>query len=280
MTNSNEHTKDPSVMSAYSCRHCQNELSFIQHARSVYCESAICQRAKVQQYLEDNKQRLKTQLIAECEPYIPKVDVQNTSSPSNKELESNPATVALLPANTRQLTDLSEQRKQAFLQHLSLIYQDIQENKPKANKVYNELIHPPLEKDEGQLLGNACATCMGYCCRLGQTHAFVDYPSLKHMLDAQPDELSEQTLIDLYSDYLPFKSYQDACVFQGSQGCVLPRELRSFTCNNYLCTDLLSYRKNIKQAGSSVTFAAAVEKDKIMFSSVYDDKNFIRVREK
>jgi len=267
-------------MQSYHCRHCRKVQSFIQHTRSVYCENAHCQRAKVQQYLEDNKKRLTAQLISECEQYIQDSNVQILPFSLDKALENTSPTMALLPANKKPLTELNEQRKEAFLQHLSAIYQDVQQNNSTANRVYSKDLHPPLAKDEAQLLGNACATCMGSCCTHGKTHAFIDYPSLKHMLDAQPNEMSEQTLIDLYADYFPIKSYQEACVFQGSQGCVLPREMRSFTCNNYLCTELSSYRKSIKKAGSTLTFAAAVEKDKIMFTSIYSDQHFIRVKEK
>lgn len=267
-------------MSSHQCLHCKETLSFIEHARSPYCEKPTCQRAKVQLYLDENKKRLTDQLIAECEEYIQNIPTQTLPSELDKDLKKTSPVVALLPANLKKLTNLSQQRKSEFLKHLSAIYSDVENNNPTANTVYTKQLNAPLPEDEGQLLGKACATCMGSCCKHGQTHAFVDYPSLKYLLAYRATELSEQALLDLFSDYFPKQSYSDACVFQGIQGCTLPRELRSFTCNNYLCEDLLSYRQNINQADSTLTFAAAVVKDKIMFTSVYNNEHFIRVKEK
>ncbi|AGH42448.1 hypothetical protein [Paraglaciecola psychrophila] len=117
--------------------------------------------------------------------------------------------------------------------------------------MYSEQLYSPLPEDEANLLGKACATCMGSCCKHGQPHAFVDYPSLQHLLASQATELSEQELTDLYSDYFPTRSYQDSRVFQGNKGCLLPRELRSFTCNNFLCDGAINYRHEVIYADSN-----------------------------
>lgn len=197
-----------------------------------------------------------------------------------KILKKRSPVIALLPANTNQLTDLSEERKLEFLHHVSAIFNDVEKNNPSGNRIYSEQLLPPLPEAEAQLLGNACATCMGSCCKHGQTHAFVDFPSLQHLLASQSTKLSEQELIDLYSDYFPEQSYQYSCVFQGNEGCSLPRELRSFTCNNFLCDKLINYRYALMQSDTTLTFAAGIDKDEIMFTSVYSDEHFIRLKEK
>ncbi|MFT4808970.1 MAG: Fe-S-cluster containining protein [Paraglaciecola sp.] len=267
-------------MSPYQCAHCKKTLSFIEHARSLYCEKPICQRAKVQLYLAENKQRLTAQVIAELEKFIKHTPARKLPSRLRKELKKTSPLIALLPANTNQLTELDQKRKLEFLRHVSMIYKDVKTHNPSANRVYSEQLDPPLPKDEAQLLGNACATCMGYCCRLGQTHAFVDYPTLKHLLASQPAEFSEKDLLDLYSDYFPEQSYQNSCVFQGNKGCTLPRDVRSITCNNFLCDEVKKYRHEVLQADSELTFAVAVDKNTIMFTSAYSHENFIRVKEK
>lgn len=267
-------------MSSHQCLHCKEALSFIEHARSPYCEKPLCQRAKVQLYLVENKKRLTAQVGAELEEYIQSTPARKLPSRLRKALKKSSPVIALLPANTNQLTDLSQERKNEFLHHVSMIYKDVAANNSTANKVYSEQLYPPLPEDEANILGKACATCMGSCCKHGQTHAFVDYPSLQHLLASQATELSEQELLDLYSDYFPAQSYQYSCVFQGDQGCTLPRELRSFTCNNFLCDSVINYRHEISQADSTLTFAAAVDNNTIMFTSVYSHEHFIRMKEK
>jgi Fe-S-cluster containining protein len=267
-------------MSPYQCAHCKKTLSFIEHARSPHCEEPICQLAKVQLYLAENKQRLTAQVIAELEKFIKHTPARKLPSRLRKELKNTSPLIALLPANTNQLTELGQKRKLEFLRHVSMIYKDVKTHNPSANRVYSEQLEPPLPKDEAQLLGNACATCMGYCCRLGQTHAFVDYPTLKNLLASQPAEFSEKDLLDLYSDYFPKQSYQNSCVFQGNNGCTLPRDVRSITCNNFLCDEVKKYRREVLQTDSELTFAVAVDKKTIMFTSAYSHENFIRVKEK
>ena len=266
-------------MSSHQCLHCKDTLSYIEHARSHYCEKPLCQRTKVQLYLVENKKRLSAQLIAEIEEFIHNTATHQLPTWLSHELEKAPI-LALLPANTNQLKDLDEERKQEFLHHLSMIYDNVEKNNPSGSRVYSESLDPPLPENEAELIGKACATCMGSCCNLGQTHAFIDYPSLKRLLVSQSLALSEQELLELYSDYFPEQSYQYSCVFLGKKGCSLPKELRSFTCNNFLCDEVLNYRRNALQTDSTLTFAAAVHNDKIMFTSVYNDEDFIRIKEK
>ncbi|MEP3415040.1 MAG: hypothetical protein ABJN66_08350, partial [Gilvibacter sp.] len=157
---------------------------------------------------------------------------------------------------------------------------DIENNNQTGNKIYTKSLNSPLPKKEAQLVGKACATCMGSCCNLGKTHAFLDYPSLKHILGLQTSILTKNELVTLYSEFFPDQSYEYSCVFLGKMGCTLPRDLRSFTCNNFLCDEITHYQIALSQADSAVTYAAAIYNDTILHSSVYDEDNFIRVVEK
>lgn len=269
-----------SFQQSHQCLHCKASLTFIEHSRSPYCNKPSCQRARVLQYLDENKKRLTAQLTAEIEEYLQNSDTQKLSVRLRKELENTTPLVALLPSNNDQLTELSEDRKLAFLQHLGNIYDDIENSNPTGNQIYAKSLAPPLPEKEAELLGNACATCMGACCGYAKTHAYLDYPSLKHILASQEPELSEQELVELYQAHFPEQSYQDSCVFLGLKGCALPKELRSFICSNFLCDSLKSYRHNVLKTGATVTYAAAVQNDRIMFTSVYSNEDFIRVTEK
>ena len=267
-------------MQSHQCLQCQASLTFIEHSRSPYCEKPICQRARVQRYLDENNKRLTAQLTDEIEKYLQNPATQKLSVRIRKELKNTSPLVALLPSNNDQLTDLSQERKLEFLHHLGNIYDDVKNNNPTGNQIYSKSLAPPLPEEEAELLGNACATCMGACCGYAKTHAYLDYTSLKHIIASRVPELSEQELVELYTDHFPEQSYQDSCVFLGMGGCALPKELRSFICSNFLCDSLKSYRHNVLQTGATVTYAAAVQNDKIMFTSVYSNEDFIRVTEK
>lgn len=269
-----------SFQQSNQCLHCKASLTFTEYSRSPYCENPICQRARVLQYLEENKLRITAQLTDEIEEYLQDPATQKLSARLRKELKNISPLVALLPSNANQLTDLSQQRKLEFLNHLGMIYDDIKNNNPTGNKIYAQSLAPPLPEKEAGLLGKACATCMGACCSYAKTHAYLDYPSLKYILASRVPEFSEEELAELYNDHFPEQSYEDSCVFLGVGGCALPKELRSFICSNFICDSLKSYRHNLLQTGATVTYAAAVQNHKIMFTSVYSNEDFIRLTEK
>lgn len=267
-------------MPDYQCHHCNVTLSYTQYARSHYCEKGACQCAKVRNYLVAKKQRLSEQLNTQIQDFTQSAATNDIASRLVIDIENITPVVALLPANTNMLQDSNPERKQMFMHHLSSIYEDVKENNSQGNEVYCETLLPPTPEKEAELMGKACATCMGSCCNLGKTHAFLDYPSLKHILGLQSAALTENELLTLYSEYFPEQSYEYSCVFLGKNGCTLPRDLRSFTCNNFLCDEITNYRIALSQADSAVTFAAAIHNDTIVHSSVFDEDSFIRVVEK
>ena len=164
------------------------------------------------------------------------------------------------------------------MNHLKALFNDIQTGKRSEHKVYAEQLEAPLSKTESTLLGKACATCRGYCCTWGGAHhAFQDSPSLQHYLSTQSARLSEDQLVDMYSQFIPKHSYQNACVFQGNLGCTLPSEMRSFTCNNYRCSSLNAYQQNITKSHSQLTYAAAVDNNGIKRTTIFDDENYIQL---
>lgn len=268
-------------MRSYHCHHCHAEQTFIQHSRSEYCDKPDCQRAKAQSFLENQKQQSLQQLKTLCERKL-SVDVyEGMNSPSRRLSQHNQETipvVAIVPANRNTISQSSEQRRAEFLQHLSDTYDDVENGNKPLEGVYTEALFPEYETRENDLLGKACATCKGHCCRLGKTHAFQDYSSLKYFLDAQEERPSKQQMLDLYAMEFPENSYTDGCVFQGEKGCTLTREKRAFTCNNYQCEGLGNYHAMIRQTNTSLSFVAAVEKDEIYYASVYDDEDFLQVK--
>ncbi len=56
-------------------------------------------------------------------------------------------------------------------------------------------------------------------------------------LHAHPDWTLAQ-IMDAYLKHLPAKTVQNSCIYHSAKGCGLPRDLRSSTCNRYLCGKL------------------------------------------
>ena len=272
-------------MSDNACIHCHSPMANIMYSRSPYCLKANCQRALAQCVLAEKKSKQKTLhkvIINQLElgvkglsefPTYEKMPVELLDS-----IRANTPIIGLMPANKNILTELPEARKAAFLAHLTAIFNDLKTGSEMTHKIYNNKLDDPLPEEEASLLGYACATCKGNCCGLGSTHAFQDYPSLENYLCTQPKDLSEDELKEAYRGYMPTQSYRNACVFQGNQGCTLPREMRSFTCNNYRCAELSNYRQQLASSESKLTYAVAVDNEQIIATSVFNAEHFARHR--
>lgn len=273
-------------MQIYTCHSCNVELSYVAFIRSPFCEKPNCQRAKAQQYIVAAKKQLLSEVTLEvtqaCHDYYLKAQSSTHNLDTKNELVKSPklkaAKIAILPINTRTLVTLQEKQKDEFLLHLETLYLDIIEQRPPSTKIYEHELNKPLEDKEQQLLGKACATCLGECCSLGKNHAFQDITSLNHFLGNQPKTLTLDELTHLYSKHFPRKNYKNACIFQGNKGCTLPVELRSFTCKNYRCPSLRSYHQELLTTDQTLTIAAgSVDRD-IKKISIFDEDTFISIK--
>jgi hypothetical protein len=251
-----------------TCQHCHQSLVNSGHNRSSYCLLPDCQRARL------HREGLKQKSLAREEI----IKVANRHLTTSGLPVPASANIALLPANTESLQRADTERQEAFLDHLSAIYDDVKQGHAQANITYSDKLDPFETKTTGDLLGKACASCKGHCCGLGDTHAFQDYWSLKLYLEKYPD-LSERQLIEEYSALFPYESYEGACVFQGESGCTLNSDMRSITCHNYQCAGLIDYKEQIVHSKKDLTFAGALSGQNLINVTVFDDSNFKYVKE-
>ena len=85
------------------------------------------------------------------------------------------------------------------------------------------------------LTGAVCTACRGGCCVHGlRRHGFVDPPLIARQRARRPG-LTPEAARAIYLDARPRLSSRGACLFQGADGCALPREDRSAICNGYVC---------------------------------------------
>ena len=144
-----------------------------------------------------------------------------------------------VPHNARKLTNLPERRKRSFRDRLNRLISAVTEA-PDAQ--YTGQIQPDPPHEAGKLLSGACALCAGACCLNGGDRAYLSELTLVRVMQAQP-ALRPRHLLDLYLSHLGKKTYENACVYQGVKGCVLPAELRSNVCFDYYCPPLQQFKR-------------------------------------
>lgn len=88
---------------------------------------------------------------------------------------------------------------------------------------------------------NACTTCRGACCPQGREHAFLVAEFLAWRLLEEPG-LTPEAMVADYLARIPAETCEDSCVYHGPRGCVLPREIRGPTCNDFVCSGIVDRR--------------------------------------
>ncbi len=91
------------------------------------------------------------------------------------------------------------------------------------------------------MLGAGCAACRGDCCRGGGEHAYNSDNTMLRYVDNHPHQ-SDDEIVARYLGFMAARTITHSCVYQTDQGCTLPRELRSDTCNDFYCGGLMMIR--------------------------------------
>lgn len=152
-----------------------------------------------------------------------------------------------VPLNRGRPGVLSDERREMFRAHLTAL---IQTALVQRDELANTDAPPPVrysnEVDTAEMsavLGAACAQCRGQCCHNGGSHAFLTaHEMLAHLIE-HPQHSAED-IIALYESYLPEQTLVPGCVYQHETGCVLPRDMRSDTCNWFYCDALTEFKRD------------------------------------
>ena len=86
-----------------------------------------------------------------------------------------------------------------------------------------------------------CAQCKGGCCTAGGNAAFLSRGTIRDVKKWRPD-WSDDDILQAYLSRLPTETITNACINQSPGGCVLPREMRSHTCNGFFCEPLVNWQ--------------------------------------
>lgn len=159
--------------------------------------------------------------------------------------------VVVVPDNSRRIATLPEKRKRAFRHHVMTRISEAaaeQAARPSEDtvKVAN-VSDASAAADPLTVLQNACATCQGRCCWPGQNSALLTTNTIRRFMREHP-HLRPRDVLAAYLERLPSKTYVASCVFHTPQGCALPRQMRSYTCNTFMCSNLVEIQQQVKSS--------------------------------
>lgn len=145
--------------------------------------------------------------------------------------------LALLPASADPLSVPDPSRREELVRHLT-------ETVGRALRPATTAPVPePPATPSDALVQSVCTGCRGSCCRSGGDYAYLTEETLARVFQDHPEWTIAQ-VVEAYVTRLPAESIVDSCIYHSATGCGLPRELRSETCNRYLCGKLRNLRDN------------------------------------
>jgi len=174
---------------------------------------------------------------------------------------------AVLPANADPVVPQDPSRRAVFVQHLTEILEDAVLDQARLQADPAEVESGTNERD--RLCANVCTACRGSCCRSGGDQAYLTEETMVRALQAHPD-WSQAQILDSYLRCLPGESVLNSCIYHSSTGCGLPRDLRSSTCNRYLCGKLRNLQAGLPEKSPPPVLAVLFDSGKWTRSALID----------
>jgi hypothetical protein len=187
---------------------------------------------------------------------------------------SNPEdfTPTAVPVNKRQVGRLPKERRSVFCEQLLRIIGEAAAERGSSTGSAND-VTMKMKYDAGMqgselrsILGYACAVCGGSCCFNGGEHAYLRVETMLLYMHQHP-ELQEEQVLDEYVSRLPDKTYEGSCVYHAESGCGLPREMRSESCDSFVCKGLSEIEEHAIETKSICFFIAAIDGGNILRSA-------------
>ncbi|MEZ6033325.1 MAG: hypothetical protein R3C17_09545 [Planctomycetaceae bacterium] len=167
---------------------------------------------------------------------------------NHRELSPDDLFVVTIPSGISKISPLPEARIQAYKQHLETVIRefrgvpeidskqdDAQRSDVTAEKIFEN--SPKLRTVSEKL----CGMCKGGCCTSGGDTAYITRSTIRKFLDAAP-ESADADIVNAYLSQLSAETMTNSCINQSPTGCVLPRSMRSDTCNEYFCNSLVKWQ--------------------------------------
>lgn len=250
--------KHQSTPANQRCAVCERVLTPEQVARRT-CASLACQ----QEWLVDrplaNRREQAARFLKEA------IVWRDSFAESGDRPDASSFPVLPLPQNHEVGTPLLPARREALRKHLIRVATRAFEHRRGVTTedapavIYRPLLDPPSPEMD-TFLRTACTACRGACCRSAGEHAYITHHTILRFLEDQPDHTLEQ-VVDAYTRHVPARTLPSGCVFQHSEGCALPRDMRSITCNRYYCEPLYALRLSHAEGEPVRAFLVAEDDD-------------------
>jgi len=177
----------------------------------------------------------------------------------------------VLPANSDPIVPQDPARRALFAQHLAEIAEGAVLDR--AQLTSDPFDAEPATSGRESLSTGVCSACRGSCCRSGGDHAYLTEETIVRSLQAHPGRTFAQ-IMDSYLGCLPAESVLNSCIYHSATGCGLPRDLRSSTCNRYLCGKLRNLKAALPENGPPAVLAVMFDDGKWARTALIDETSF------
>lgn len=207
-----------------ACRHCGAPLTLLQQ-KAGHCGAAGCR------HRENRAREVRlTQQLGEPALQAAAAALQGP----------RPTLLWLLDAEAR-VVPVPKARREAHRAHLAGLVETPAEGE----------VQPLAEAADAATLGaqegRLCAECRGRCCGQGApTHAFMTLPQLLRWQQREAGRTLQEAA-DWFMAHVPSRHARNGCIYQGAQGCVLPRGDRADICNSYACDALVQMQQELRE---------------------------------
>lgn len=241
-----------------SCSRCGHPVSLAMFRLGI-CNAPNCQNQRIReiQKAAENERTVRDRRLALRE--------YNAGVAAKQVLDSSDCISLTVPSNFRQICNLPEKRQRLFRDHLYRIINDSASYSADGRKEGATLGKIEMSAQTPPSVEmNACTVCRGSCCSSGGTKAYMT-PKTIIDLKARRPELRPAQIVQLYMDRIPKRTYSNSCVFHCESGCALTRELRSETCNIFVCGSIQRINNKLKSinAESLVAISAINKNDEV-----------------
>ncbi len=238
-----------------NCESCGVELTAHQGLSNGICDKPQCHDwmiEKVGTELIERKRRENAEKIERIfEKMAPAVEVATAA------IDATPETIvrSKIPYQSSPVATLPVERKEEFEKHLRwIVARAFTEEVGTADLSYRD----ELEREMHDVLDTACSACKGGCCATAGSTAFLQDVDVHRWRQRNP-EATEDEVVDYYLGMLPDEATEDACVFQGADGCVLPRDKRNDQCHSFYCKSLRDVQEQLMESETGKIVYIATE---------------------
>ena len=261
------------------CEICQCRLTVHQEARGGVCDRAPCRARQAAE--SDARRRQASAAEAEAVRVVTEKYREEVAGRIGTA-DSASLRLVVIPFYDQPVVKLARRRRAQFRAHLARVIREALQEETGAGDTIamDEERRPPAHQEfDEPSVGASCAVCAGSCCRAGGTHAYLDRAAIRASMARHPG-MAFRDVLKAYLSKLPDATFKGSCVYHGSNGCGLPREMRSSVCNTFYCDGMKKLRTDIVSDGPKTALLVAVEHAKISKSAIIEpDGGVVRLPE-